>query len=927
MAQKNQPVIKHPVAATPTFISLFCDKFIEAGWLAAIFLSAFYMNIYTHRMFEPDKACLIRSIAFLMLVAWLIKKLELRNVMRSPQASISHQSRIGANNLILLPIFLYIGSYVLSTITSATPYPSFWGSYDRLEGLYTYSAYFVIAFLAMTHIKERAQIERLITTVILTSIPIFAYSFIQRLGLDPVPWQAMSPVTRVSSTMGNPIFYAAYLIMIIPLTLSRFIKSLWHFMDKYETKVFFEAFFYSLVLVFQSISVLLTQSRGPFLGLGVGILGYALILGILHVRQPWKSLGKAIIKTISIALCLGIILLIISPFHKLLELKILSLVVALGSLFLFLVVFIYFTILLVKKRWEWFLQSVIISALLGIIFVVAFNLHQPMFKSVRERVPYAKKIVHALAPLEQTPYLGRFAHMFEPQLGSGRVRLIIWEGAMNLVTDSTWRFIVGYGPESLHVVYYKYFTMELAGLEGSTTHADRCHNAVLDAFVHQGVIGLFTYLLLWAGFFYLGLKTLWKVVRESSNGWDLILIGLITGGLAHLGESLIGIEIVVTNTHFWLYFASLYAISRITGYTEKEIVTSSDSGRPQVLPLQPKKSKKATKSKTQDDVKDVTPNFNLGFYLFWVYTAVTLTAVYIIITMYWPNERSNIDGWIIGTYLWVLLGVVLGATSISRKNILQKSSSKRVIQVQFKLRFSNFINYSLMLIIVFIVIAKSNLSIIRADGFYKFCFSLDVAAESVVKNPTRLSQQERLKNAYMIRINSIPFYQKALLLAPHEKVYLNGAGRNFLELVKYRESLERAKILPQHPRLLQSAAMEGILHLDPTNALEKIEKARVEKAVNEILLLPIEQWNKFSRQDLFLCCYAVIMRSYQLDPTNLERIVALARVFRFWGQVERDKTKFEMALKAYQLAKAASPFNTSILKEEEDTMRSLGQFK
>lgn len=268
MAKKNQPITERTTPVVSTFISSFCDKFIEAGWLAAIFLSAFYMNIYTHRMFEPDKACLIRSIAFLMLVAWLIKKLELRGVMRSPQALMKHQPRIGVENLILLPIFLYIGSYILSTITSATPYPSFWGSYDRLEGLYTYSAYFVIAFLAMTHIRERAQVERLITTAILTSIPIFAYSFIQRLGLDPVPWQAMSPVTRVSSTMGNPIFYAAYLIMIIPLTLSRLIKAL----QSWPPKPI--GIFYGLLLIAQLTSTVLTQSRGPFLGLGAGLFGY-----------------------------------------------------------------------------------------------------------------------------------------------------------------------------------------------------------------------------------------------------------------------------------------------------------------------------------------------------------------------------------------------------------------------------------------------------------------------------------------------------------------------------------------------------------------------------------------------------------------------------------------------------------------------------
>ena len=76
-AGKSRPAMRE---TETTLIVLLCDKFIEAGWLAAVFLTAFYMNIYTHRMFEPDKACVLRSLVLLMLVAWFIKGLELRRI-------------------------------------------------------------------------------------------------------------------------------------------------------------------------------------------------------------------------------------------------------------------------------------------------------------------------------------------------------------------------------------------------------------------------------------------------------------------------------------------------------------------------------------------------------------------------------------------------------------------------------------------------------------------------------------------------------------------------------------------------------------------------------------------------------------------------------------------------------------------------------
>ena len=43
---------------------------------------------------------------------------------------------------------------------------------------------------------------------------------IQHFGLDPLPWKG-DVITRISSTMGNSIFVAAYLIMVVPFVLYR----------------------------------------------------------------------------------------------------------------------------------------------------------------------------------------------------------------------------------------------------------------------------------------------------------------------------------------------------------------------------------------------------------------------------------------------------------------------------------------------------------------------------------------------------------------------------------------------------------------------------------------------------------------------------------------------------------------------------------
>ncbi len=44
-----------------TPLALLCEKILEAGWFAALILAPLYFNVYSSRVFEPDKITLIRS--------------------------------------------------------------------------------------------------------------------------------------------------------------------------------------------------------------------------------------------------------------------------------------------------------------------------------------------------------------------------------------------------------------------------------------------------------------------------------------------------------------------------------------------------------------------------------------------------------------------------------------------------------------------------------------------------------------------------------------------------------------------------------------------------------------------------------------------------------------------------------------------------
>ncbi|HUV74369.1 MAG TPA: hypothetical protein VMW79_08670, partial [Anaerolineae bacterium] len=209
-----------------TKLSIFCDKIMEAGWLAAAIVVPLFFNVHSSRVFEPDKLSLLRSIALVMVVAWLVRSLEaFARRPRGPRSEERSGARAFLQTPLVIPTLLLVGAYLLTTITSVIPRISFWGSYPRLQGTYTFICYVVVFMLMLNTLRSRQQLERLLTVIIVTSFPIALYGIIQHFQLDPLPWGG-DVTARVASNMGNAIFVAAYLIMVVPVTIGRFIINL-----------------------------------------------------------------------------------------------------------------------------------------------------------------------------------------------------------------------------------------------------------------------------------------------------------------------------------------------------------------------------------------------------------------------------------------------------------------------------------------------------------------------------------------------------------------------------------------------------------------------------------------------------------------------------------------------------------------------------
>jgi tetratricopeptide (TPR) repeat protein len=517
-----------------TKLSIFCDKVIEAGWLAAIIVTPLFFNVYSDRVFEPDKLTLLRSIALVMVVAWVIKVLEVG----------SWKMEVGrwkvSRTPLVLPTLLLVMVYMLATIASVTPRVSLWGSYQRLQGTYTTLSYIVIFFLALQGLRTREQIERVVTIAILVSLPISLYGILQHYGLDPLPW-AGEVTRRVASNMGNSIFVAAYLIMAVPLTLARAIKSFSAILTDEEgvTSNLVLATCYIVILASQLICIFFTQSRGPLLGLLAGLFSFVLLLLIL-LRQraedqtPIKlSDGGKAIATVIISGLVGFIVGMVggallgkvgffggTPDRTLLSA--LGFFVGMASG----VVCIGFMVVL-RKGWKWLWLAWIIQTLVPVAFLIVFNLPSS-----------------PLASWRGLPYIGRLGRVFETETGTGLVRVLIWEGVIDMLSPhepirypsgqpdrlNPLRLLIGYGPESMYVAYNRFYPPDLGHVEARTASPDRSHNETFDALVITGLIGFVAYMLLFGSVFYYGYR--WLGLIENSRQRN-VFIGLFLGsGLA-----------------------------------------------------------------------------------------------------------------------------------------------------------------------------------------------------------------------------------------------------------------------------------------------------------------------------------------------------------------------------------------------------------
>ncbi len=175
-------------------------------------------------------------------------------------------------NPLVIPVLFYGLVWILATLNSPNPSGSFWGVSDS-GGLVPEIMLLVSFGLWTRALQSEKQLERLISAMLLGSVPIVLYGLTQALGLDPLNWRTDS-ISSVLSTLGRSTTLGSYLAMLVPFTMTGLFKSTNANAQRR----------YAILLTLQVVCLWLTQARGAWLGFLVGSLIY---LGIFAVL--WRS--------------------------------------------------------------------------------------------------------------------------------------------------------------------------------------------------------------------------------------------------------------------------------------------------------------------------------------------------------------------------------------------------------------------------------------------------------------------------------------------------------------------------------------------------------------------------------------------------------------------------------------------------------------
>ncbi len=245
------------------------DRIIFYAFGLLLFFTPLFWTQYNYELFEFNKMILVYFLTIVITGVWVLKM-------------VRERAFIFKRTPLDIPILLFLGANILSTIFSIDPHTSIWGYYSRSNGGLLSIISYSLLFFAFTANINKEKALTLLKFGLFGGLLVALYAIPEHFGVSPscvVLRQELSAdcwiqdvQARVFATLGQPNWLAAYLGMLI-------FPAMYFFLTAKSKKILVTCY---LLLVTLYMAFTFAYSRGATLGLLAGLLVF--LFTVIGVR-------------------------------------------------------------------------------------------------------------------------------------------------------------------------------------------------------------------------------------------------------------------------------------------------------------------------------------------------------------------------------------------------------------------------------------------------------------------------------------------------------------------------------------------------------------------------------------------------------------------------------------------------------------------
>ena len=483
-----------------------CNRIIEYFFYLLIFSVPLYFSSSTSELFEFNKLWVTFGITIIIVAAWIIKMV------------VERKFKI-QRTLLDIPIGLFLLSQIISTIASIDPHTSIWGYYSRFNGgLLSIITYILLYYAFVSNLLDIKYVKRILKASLVSGFIVALWGIPSHFGYDPTCllfrgtfdvscWTAdFQPKIRIFSTLGQPDWMAAYLAILIPVSIAFSIQSAKAKIRQNKVvkgivgffKSFWLSIIYLLLAVFFYLDLLYTSSRSGALAIWFSLVIFAASYFWIQRKTLKKAGVRKIFKLHWNVLFILIIVIVITFFE--------------GDRLGFFGRFTY-------------------QGLTQRIASLTKTGEQPKSAPIKQPAPQA----------HVTEFGGT---------DSSKIRAIVWTGALKVWQNYP---LFGSGVETFAFSYYQFRPASHNLTSEWNFLYNKAHNEYLNYMATTGTFGILTYLSIIFLFIWIVFSKGFNKLRlKEIDEERLLTLGLVSSFVSILITNFFGFSVVMVNIYFFL---------------------------------------------------------------------------------------------------------------------------------------------------------------------------------------------------------------------------------------------------------------------------------------------------------------------------------------------------------------------------------------